>query len=251
MRLTTRVPLVSSLVLVAAVVAGSVAAIPAAHAETVAPTVVPNSANPPVGSIMPNFQRESVSKKPMLRSGEQSYSVTIDSVPTQVAPGKTFTVTGHTTGFAPGNWINAWVRLPDGQQFDDGGIVTSGGSFTIPMTLTYPGAQKIQISAGKWPTEQWSQPVTVNVDASSYSSGVGVLYHDLNGNPVAVMSGSGDTSDPRSPVYFSLNYGNFSTVASASQVGPDVVAAVTPVSGDLAQLPPNSTGFEVHTFYGC
>ncbi len=200
---------------------------------------------------MPNFGPDSVQKKPMLKSSEQSYSVTIDSVPTHVAPGKPFNVTGHTTGFSAGNWINAWVRLPDGQQFDDGGIVTSGGSFTIPMTLTYPGAQKIQISAGKWPTEQWSAPVTVNVDTSSYSSGVGVIYHDLSGNPVAVLSGSGDTSDPRSPVYFSLSYGSFSTVASASQVAPDVVAAVTSVSGDMAQLPPNSTGFEVHTFYGC
>lgn len=213
------------------------------------PPVVPNSVNPPVGSIMPRFS----DSRPLLRASADAFSVTVESAPTTANPGQPLTITGHTTGFSPGSWVNAWVRLPDGSQFDDGGVITGSNTFTIPMTLMYPGRNAIQLSAGTWPTEQWSAPLYVDVTTTpTYKrdiggTAVGVLYHNLQGAPVIVAEAdpkpwpgwtpSFDIYKPNPP------YGH--DAAAAQQIQPNVyVGFDSPVAGSgLFGLPPNSSDF--------
>ena len=222
----------------------------AATAETISPPqVVPSSVNPPVGSIMPRFS----DSRHLLRAGSDQFSVTIDSAPTTANPGQPVTITGHTSGFTAGNWVNAWVRLPDGSQFDDGGLVTENNTFSIPMTLMYPGRNTIQVSAGTWPTEQWSTPLTVDVTTTpTYKkdiggTAVGVMYHNLHGAPVIVAEADPQPWPHWTPFFdiYKPNppYGHDAT--SARQIQPNVyVGFDSPVAGSgLFGLPPNSSDF--------
>lgn len=244
---TTFATLVAALALIAGL--AITGASTAAAATVSPPPVVPNSVNPPAGSIMPRFS----DSRPLLRASADEFSVTIDSAPTVANPGQPLTITGHTTGFSPGNWVNAWVRLPDGSQFDDGGVITDGNTFTIPMTLMYPGRNTIQLSAGTWPTEQWTAPLNVDVTTTpTYKkdiggTAVGVLYHDLHGAPVIVAEAdpkpwprwtpSFDIYKPNPP------YGH--DAAAAQEIQPNVyVGFDSPVAGSgLFGLPPNSSDF--------
>lgn len=172
---------------VATVVALGTTTAPATAVEVAPPPVVPTSSAPPNGTIMPKFTETAV---PMLRgsSSADPYSVTIDSAPTAANPGQRVVITGHTTGFAPGNWVNAWIRLPNGTQVDDGGLIAADGTFSVPMTFEYAGTNTIQVSVGTWPAEQWSVslPVQVGTDTQSTDRASGVVYHDLSGHPVIV-----------------------------------------------------------------
>ena len=168
---------------------GATAAPPVTAGPVAQPPVVPTSTDPGTGTIMPKFTD---SNPPALRGSASSdnYSVTIDSAPASAAPGQRVSITGHTTGFSAGNWVNAWIRLPDGTQVDDGGLIAADGTFTIPMTFEYPGTNTIQISAGTWPAEQWSAtvPVAVGTATSASDQATGVVYHNLTGHPVVVTA---------------------------------------------------------------
>lgn len=219
---------------------GSLAPATASESPSGAPEVVAPSADAPVGSMMPNFGQDE------LTSQAAQYSVTIDSVPTSSQIGQQITVSGHTTGFAPGNWVNVWIRMPDGSQMDDGGTIAADGSFTLPATLAYAGVNSVQVSAGAWPNEQWSAPVNVTVGADGTSTAArGVVYHDLAGQAV-VVAGAGQLSGFRGAT-FSLCPARggmcVHQVATPAAYNAYVGVYPVPVGGFLQNAAPNSGDF--------
>jgi hypothetical protein len=208
------------------------------------PPVVQTSSNPPDGTIMPKFGERS-----KLLASNGAFSVSIDSAPQSVDPGQDFSISGHATGFDSGVWINAWVRLPDGTQLDDGGLISADGTFTIPMTLIYPGETKIQVSAGKWPEEQWSQAASIAVSKGA-DTAVGVAYHNLAGGVVIVGSDHQGPRQPNATLSFEMKRDDPSGAAdpTATMIEPDlavVVATVSDANGGLNSLAPNSRDFTI------
>ena len=203
-----------------------------------APEVVAESGNAPVGSIMPNFTQRDLSPQ-----GDQ-YSVTIDAAPRSAQSGQPITITGHTTGFAPGNWVNVWVRMPDGSQLDDGGTIANDGSFTLPATLMYPGENTVQVSAGAWPAEQWSAPVPVSVEGGLSTSAKGVVYHDLTGRPVVVAAATKLAGFRGATYSFCPARGGTCVHQSASAINDSYVGVYpVPAGGFLSTAAPNSSDF--------
>lgn len=236
-------------VLTATLALGAAAAAPAQAATGGRPDVVPTTSAPANGTIMPNF-----SAKQTLRSAGQSpYSVTIDAIPTTATPGERLTITGHTTGFSAGNWINAWVRLPNGTQVDDGGLVAADGSFTIPVTLEYSGTNTVQVSAGTWPSEQWSSPVNITVGAPQgpIGSATGVVYHDLTGHPLVATAAN--TMSGYRGATFSLcpSVGGSCLHQQATVAAPgSYIGLYSPPAGSFFDsLAPNSTDFATSITY--
>ena len=193
---------------------------------------------------MPNFTQEN------LTANAGQYSVSIDSAPTHAQVGQGITISGHTTGFAPGNWVNVWVRLPDGTQMDDGGTIAAYGSFTLPATLVYPGVNTIQISAGSYPDEQWSTPVNVNVHSAGRFAAQGVVYHNLAGRPV-VIAAAGPMADYNFASFYLCPAAGGDCVRQVATTANGAFVAVYPVPADgfLINAAPNSTAFGKYIYY--
>ena len=229
-----------------ALVLGAAAPVMATQSPVTSPGVVAPSPTAPVGSIMPNFTQQK------LTANSDQYSVTIDSVPTTAQVGQGITVSGHTTGFAPGNWVNVWVRLPDGTQMDDGGMIAADGSFTLPATLVYPGVNTIQVSAGSYPDEQWSAPVNINVAFVGRSiPAQGVVYHDLAGRPVVIAAAGPMAGFPFASFYFCPDTGGDCVKQVATNAAYNTFVGVYPVPPDgfLNNAAPNSTAFGKFIYY--
>lgn len=203
-----------------------------------APEVVAESGDAPVGSIMPNFAQRNLAPQ-----GDQ-YSVTIDSARRSAQSGQPIAITGHTTGFAPGNWVNVWVRMPDGSQLDDGGAIANDGTFTLPATLMYPGVNTVQVSAGAWPSEQWSAPVPVSVEGGLTTSAKGIVYHDLTGRPVVVAAATKLAGFRGATYSFCPARGGTCVHQSATAVSDSYVGIYpVPDGGFLSTAAPNSADF--------
>ncbi len=144
------------------------------------PPVTPTSDNPAPGTIMPNFRRVELAA-----TAEPRFGVTIDSFPKRVVSGQPFVIEGHTEGFSPGNWINVWVKDSDGNQLDAGGSIdTDDKRISNTTQLVGQGTVMVQLSAGVWPEEQWSDPVEIEVTAPPLSASAAAAYRDIRGTPV-------------------------------------------------------------------
>lgn len=144
------------------------------------PPVTRTSDNPAPGTIMPNFRRTRLAAAEATRFG-----VTIDSAPKTVVSGQPFVIEGHTDGFSPGNWINVWIKGADGVALDAGGVIDADGNRTSNTTrLIGQGTVLLQLSAGVWPEEQWSEPVKIEVTAPPVGRSSAAAYRDIRGTPV-------------------------------------------------------------------
>ena len=144
------------------------------------PPVAPTQKNPPAGSIMPNFRRGG-----SVAAAASEFAVTIDSVPAKVVSGEPFVVEGHTSGFSPGNWINVWIKGANGAELDAGGVIDSDDNrFTVTTRLIGQGPVQLQVSAGVWPEEQWSESVSLNVTEPSLLGSAAAAYRDVRGGTV-------------------------------------------------------------------
>lgn len=218
-----------------------------------------------MGSIMPNFdgtdsQLQANRSTNGLRAGTSvgdspTFTVSIDNAPTSAASGQALQISGRTTGFSAGNWINAWVRLPDGSQLDDGGLIANGDQFTLPMTLVQPGVNQIQFSAGAWPAEQWSQAVTVNVSADQLplsDTGVGVAYHNLSGRVVLIMAARPAHLSMGQPRFDILRFDPWGHDGAQGTLTNGVLTGIDypqPSEEGLYTLSPNSTDFNAGVAY--
>lgn len=147
------------------------------------PTVSATVTQPEQGTIMPNFDHKVIAKSGI--NATSDYSVAIDSVSqAAVAAGQTVTITGHTTGFADGTWVNVWIKQANGTMYDAGGFITESSTFTTTATLMTPGNTTVQLSAGAYPAEQWSDNSVVNVREIQAGTYAYAIYHDLSGKPV-------------------------------------------------------------------
>ena len=176
----------------------------AAETEDTAPRTTVTSKNPGRGTIMPNFSQEALPS-----STNPGFAITIDSSPAHVRPGEEFTIRAHTTGFAPGNWINVWVKQADGSMLDAGGFLDEGdGQVEISARLVAAGATTVQLSSGTWPQEQWSQPISIEVSEPELNSVAAVAFHDLSGKPIILattkQSAFTDKMKPRNVLSFAL-----------------------------------------------
>lgn len=225
-----------STLLLGAGIALMVAMAPAASASAAesgysGPTVTATTSNPADGTIMPKFQTQSL--RAQAGGTEGSYSVTIDSAPTAVQSGDQFTIQAHSTGFAAGNWVNVWTRLPDGTQLDAGGRVEQNDTFSIPVRLVAPGTTQVQLSIGTWPSEQWSQAVKVDVAPPPVGGAQAAVYDNLSGVPVIVATSNvasqvGANAADHEFVYYRYGAGGASHMASRNfPVGPTPTVQTT------------------------
>ena len=196
------------------------------------PFPVATTANPPAGSMMPNFP---LGQGRLASQGD--FSVKITEIPPTVESGHEFPIMAQTTGFTAGNWVNVWVKGADGSQLDAGGMFTTGDQISIPARLITPGATSVQLSVGSWPAEQWSQSVPINVLNPPSSSKEAEVFHTVTGDPVIVAAYNFAFGGGTREAHF-----NFATPAGTvtqpikPHVGRwDVYSTTTPAPGDTAQ----------------
>lgn len=136
---------------------------------------------------------------------KDGYTVKITGAPAVATQGATITIKGSSTGYNPGNWVNAWVQQADGQWVDSGGNITEGSYFSLPATLKTSGLQSLQLSIGTYPENRWSNVVPINVaetpvDADSSTLTV-TKKNDGAGHTYMVVTGKTDKVKPGGLVY--------------------------------------------------
>lgn len=129
-----------------------------------------------------------------------NYSVSIKSMPSTARAGSQTYLTGTSTGFSDGNWVNAWITGPDGVQRDAGGNWVKAGKFTLPVTFPAAGKYTVQLSLGAYPEEQYSQKVSVDVKAKAYNTKPVAMEVGINGKRYLQVSGE-SSQKPGSTVY--------------------------------------------------
>lgn len=98
------------------------------------------------------------------------FAVSIDALPSSARAHSQVPIYGSSSGFADGNWVNAWVKDSSGKQISAGGNWVKAGKFKLPISVDKPGDYTVQLSLGAFPDEKYSSPVALKVTKALYDT---------------------------------------------------------------------------------
>ena len=195
----------------------------ASAAETIERPTVSSQATSTPGSIAPNFSlRSDGTATPTKKTGP---SIKLTSLPKTATPGEAVTATAEVSGYSVGNWVNAWIRLPDGTIVDAGGAPsTSATEVSLPVRMLSPGVNQVQLSLGSYTNEGWTQASSVTVSEPAPQTSAAVAYRKLNG--ITVIKATANVQAVPGPDHYQqsrLEYGATTKFTFANDEGEPTV----------------------------